>query len=251
MIAIARYVLIFFYFVFVCTYACLFSLVRPFHRDNVRKVSQLFGKTATLMGVDVEVRVPDSIKDIQSCVYVANHQNSLDLFLISPGVQPGTVTVGKKDLLWIPFFGQMYWLTGNILIDRNNRGKAFNTIAQTVKKINERGISVWMFAEGTRSYGRGLLPFKTGAFHTAIQAKVPIVPLCMSSTTDLVKANRWDNGKVIIEILEPWDVSNETKDTVRDLAERVHSTMKAKIAQLDEELSNGNQTKVDKVEKAS
>ena len=203
-------------------------------------VSQMFGHTAKLMGVEVEVRVPDSVKKLDSCVYVANHQNSLDLFLISSGVQPGTVTVGKKDLVWIPLFGQMYWLTGNILIDRNNRGKAFNTIAQTVNKIKERGISVWMFAEGTRSYGRGLLPFKTGAFHTAIQAQVPIVPLCMSSTTNLVKANRWDNGKVIIEILEPWDVSGENKDTVRDLAGRVHDTMKAKIDSLDKELADSN-----------
>lgn len=240
MIAIARYVLIFFYFIYVCVFACLFSLFRPFHRNNVRMVSQMFGRTAKLMGVEVEVRVPDSVKNLTSCVYVANHQNSLDLFLISQGVQPGTVTVGKKDLLWIPFFGQMYWLTGNIVIDRNNRGKAFNTIAQTVNKIKERGISVWMFAEGTRSYGRGLLPFKTGAFHTAIQAEVPIVPLCMSSTTHLVKANRWDNGKVIIEILEPWDISNENKDTVRDLAKKVHETMKAKIESLDDELAQTN-----------
>lgn len=241
MIAIARYVLIFFYFLYVCVFGSLFSLFRPFHRDNVRMVSQMFGRTAKLMGVEVEIRVPDSVKDLGSCVYVANHQNSLDLFLISSGVQPGTVTVGKKDLLWIPVFGQMYWLTGNILIDRNNRGKAFNTISQTVNKIKERGISVWMFAEGTRSYGRGLLPFKTGAFHTAIQAEVPIVPLCMSSTTNLVKANRWNNGKVIIEILEPWDVSGENKDTVRDLAGRVHDTMKAKIESLDAELADSNQ----------
>ena len=248
MIAIVRYVLIFFYFIYVCVFGCLFSLFKPFHRNNVRMVSQMFGRTAKLMGVEVEVRVPDSVKNLKSCVYVANHQNSLDLFLISPGVQPGTVTVGKKDLLWIPFFGQMYWLTGNILIDRNNSGKAFNTITQTVNKIKERGISVWMFAEGTRSYGRGLLPFKTGAFHTAMQAQVPIVPLCLSSTTDLVKANRWNNGKVIIEILEPIDISNESKDTVRDLAKRVHSTMKDKIDSLDEELKQINHPQA--VEKA-
>jgi 1-acyl-sn-glycerol-3-phosphate acyltransferase len=200
----------------------------------------MFGRTAWLMGVEVEVRVPDSVKNIESCVYVANHQNSLDLFLISPGVQPGTVTVGKKDLAWIPFFGQLYWISGNILIDRNNKGKAFNTISQTVEKIKQRKLSVWMFAEGTRSYGRGLLPFKTGAFHTAIQAEVPIVPLCMSSTTNLVKANRWNNGKVIIEILEPWEVKASDKAGVRDLAEQVRETMGKKIAELDEELKTVN-----------
>jgi 1-acyl-sn-glycerol-3-phosphate acyltransferase len=59
-------------------------------------------------------------------------------------------------------FGLLYWLTGNLLIDRNNRAKAHGTIAQVVKHIQKRNISVWMFPEGTRSRGRGLLPFKTG-----------------------------------------------------------------------------------------
>ena len=237
MIAIARYILIAIYFVYVCVFGSLYCLLRPFHRNNVAMVSKMFGRHAWLLGVEVEVRVPESVRQLKSCVYVANHQNSLDLFLISPGVQPGTATVGKKSLAWIPLFGQLYWLSGNILIDRNNKGKAFNTISQTVEKIKQRDISVWMFAEGTRSYGRGLLPFKMGAFHTAIAAQVPIVPLCMSTTTDLVKMNRWNNGKVIIEIMDPWEVSEDDKPAVRDLASQVHGVMKQKIADLDEELA--------------
>jgi 1-acyl-sn-glycerol-3-phosphate acyltransferase len=235
-IAAVRIVVIFCYFLFVCIFGCLFSMLRPFHPNNVRWVSQAMGKVAGLLGVEVEVRVPDSVKSLRSCVYVANHQNSLDLFLIASGVQPYTVTVGKKSLRWIPFFGQLYWFSGNILIDRDNRGKAFNTISQTVSKIKERGISVWMFAEGTRSYGRGLLPFKTGAFHTAIQAEVPIVPLCMSTTHNMVKLNRWNNGKVIIEIMDPWEVNESDKAGVRDLAEQVRGVMKQKIDDLDNEI---------------
>ncbi|MCJ8274328.1 MAG: 1-acylglycerol-3-phosphate O-acyltransferase [Psychrosphaera sp.] len=238
MIAAVRIVVIFCYFLFVCIFGCLFSLMRPFHPNNVRLVSQALGRISWLLGVEVEVRIPESIAKLGSCVYVANHQNSLDLFLIALGVQPYTVTVGKKSLRWIPFFGQLYWFSGNILIDRNHRGKAFNTIAQTVKKIKDRGISVWMFPEGTRSYGRGLLPFKTGAFHTAIQAEVPLVPLCLSSTTNKVKLNRWNNGKVIIEIMEPWKVEKSDAAGVRDLADQVRELMKNKIISLDKELKD-------------
>ncbi len=68
----------------------------------------------------------------------------------------------------MPLFGQLYWLTGNILIDRANRSKAKGTIDQVVNSIKESDVSVWMFPEGTRSRGRGLLPFKTGAFHAAM-----------------------------------------------------------------------------------
>ncbi|MDE9448418.1 1-acyl-sn-glycerol-3-phosphate acyltransferase, partial [Xenorhabdus bovienii] len=98
------------------------------------------------------------------------------------------------------FFGQLYWLTGNILINRENRTKAHGTISQVVNQIKKHQISVWMFPEGTRSRGRGLLPFKTGAFHAAIAAGVPIVPVCVSSTHGKIKFNRWNNGTVIVEI---------------------------------------------------
>lgn len=197
-------------------------------------------KVAWLLGVEIELRVPESAKGLGPSVYVANHQNSLDLFLIAKGVQPYTATVGKKSLKWIPFFGQLYWLSGNILIDRANKGKAHNTITQTVNKIKERGISVWMFAEGTRSYGRGLLPFKTGAFHIAIQAEVPIVPLCLSTTADQVKLNRWNNGKIIIEVMAPIAVNKDDSDSARILANEVHQLMKDKIADLDQELKTIN-----------
>lgn len=238
MIAIVRVLLIACYFVFVCVFGLLYSLVRPFHRNNVYVASKMMGWHSKLMGVEVEIRIPESVKDIGPCVYIANHQNSYDLFLISNSVQPGTATVGKKSLIWIPLFGQLYWLTGNILIDRSNRGKALGTISQTVQKIRQKQISVWIFPEGTRSYGRGLLPFKTGAFHTAMQAEVPLVPLCMSSTKDQVKLNRWDNGKVIIELMEPWQVAQSDRPAVRDLADKIHDVMEEKINQLDKELND-------------
>ncbi len=99
-------------------------------------------------------------------------------------VQPPTVTVSKGALL-NAFFGQLYWLTGNYLIDRNNRTKAHGTIAEVVNHFKNVRISIWMFPEGTRSRGRGLLPFKNiGAFHAAIAAGVPIIPVCVSTTSD-------------------------------------------------------------------
>jgi len=150
------------------------------------------------MGLKVEVRVPDEVKALGPVVYVANHQSNLDMFTVSAAVQKNTVTVGKKSLKWFPFFGQMYWLTGNILIDRKNTDKAMGTINQTVEKIKEKGYSVWLFPEGTRSKGRGLLRFKTGAFRTALEAGVPVVPVCASNLHGAIQWNRWNNGKIII-----------------------------------------------------
>ncbi|WP_286263222.1 1-acylglycerol-3-phosphate O-acyltransferase [Thalassotalea atypica] len=216
-------------------YTCLYSLLRPFHPNNVRHAAALLGKLSKVIGLEVEVRLPPELKGVGPVVYICNHQNSYDIFTISGAVQAMTVSIGKKSLKWIPFFGQMYWLTGNILIDRANTSKALGTIDLAAKKIKEKGISVWLFPEGTRSYGRGLLPFKTGAFRTAIQAEVPIVPVCASNTHNVIDLNRWNNGKMIIEFLPPVRLSATDKSGIRESTNQVRETMLEKIIELSHE----------------
>ena len=235
LLAVIRFILMTLALVIVCTISILYCLVRPFHRDNVYHTARFLGKIPWLLGVKVEVRIPDSVTDIGPVVWMANHQNSYDLFTHANAVLPGTVSVGKKSLKWIPFFGQMYWLTGNILIDRKNTNKAMNTIELTADKIKRNKLSVWMFPEGTRSRGRGLLPLKTGAFRTAMQANVPIVPICASNQHGTIQLNRWDNGKIIIEFLDPISLEAENRESLRATVNTVHELMHNKIEQLSTE----------------
>ena len=232
MLAIIRFFLMTLALVLICIVSILFCLFRPFHRDNVYITAKYLGKIPKILGVEMEVRTPNTLQELGPVVYVANHQNSYDLFTMSNAVQPGTVSVGKKSLKWIPFFGQMYWLTGNILIDRKNTSKAMDTIAVTADKIKNKKLSVWLFPEGTRSRGRGLLPLKTGAFRTAISAGVPIVPICASNQHGTIKLNRWNNGKIIIEFLAPINLEKNGSDSLRQMTNETHSLMKAKIEEL-------------------
>ncbi|MGB1263401.1 MAG: 1-acylglycerol-3-phosphate O-acyltransferase [Cognaticolwellia sp.] len=247
MLAVIRIILMTLVLVIISICSCLFCLLRPFHRDNVYHTSKYMGKVAKILGLEIEVRIPDTVKNIGPVVYICNHQNSYDIFTVSAAVQPGTVSVGKKSLKWIPFFGQMYWLTGNILIDRKNKNKAMNTIDMTAAKIKENKLSVWLFPEGTRSYGRGLLPFKTGAFRTAAKAQVPIVPICASNTHQAIDLNRWDNGKMIIEFLAPISLSDQDKDKIRLVANQTRSDMLAKLEQLNAETGHELVSAKDKV----
>lgn len=112
-------------------------------------------------------------------------------------------------------------------------------MTELARRINKDNLSIWMFPEGTRSRGRGLLPFKTGAFHAAIAAGVPIVPVVCSTTHNKIDLNRWDNGKVICEMMDPIDVSPYTKDNVRELATYCHDLMEKRIAELDAEIAQG------------
>jgi 1-acyl-sn-glycerol-3-phosphate acyltransferase len=225
-------------FLSICIISCFYCLLRPFHRDNVHHTSRYLGKITKLLGFDVEVRIPDSVKNMGPVIYIANHQNSYDVFTMANAVQPSTVSVGKKSLKWIPIFGQMYWLTGNILIYRKNTSKAMNFINLTAKKIQEKKLSIWMFPEGTRSRGRGLLPFKVGAFRTAALANVPVVPICASNQVGTIQLGRWDNGKIIIEFLDPIYISENTPASAREAADKAYTLMKAKIEQLDDEVAN-------------
>ena len=239
MLAIIRVVLLVPLFVLICLSGIIYSLIRPFHRNNCHVFAQMLSRTAPLFGIKLLVR-GDRFSEHPPCVFIANHQNNYDVVTISGAVTPGTVSIGKKSLKWIPFFGQLYWLTGNILIDRNNRSRAAGTISQTAERISKGKLSVWMFPEGTRSRGRGLLPFKTGAFHTALQADVPIVPVVMSDTHGF-SLNRWNNGHVIVEVMPPVDASGYDKQDVRQLANDCREQMAEKLAELDKEVATLNQ----------
>lgn len=218
---------------------CGYCLLSPRNPKHVFTFGRLFGKMSRVFGIKLELRLPEDAYSRGQHVYIANHQNNWDLFTVSSAVTPKVVTVGKKSLAWMPLFGQLYWLTGNILIDRANRSKAKGTIDQVVDSIKNSDVSVWMFPEGTRSRGRGLLPFKTGAFHAAIGAEVPIIPIVCSST-DHIKLNRWNNGHVIIEMLPPVSSEGYGKEGVRELANVCREQMKGKLAELDEEVKQRN-----------
>ncbi|STW04562.1 1-acyl-sn-glycerol-3-phosphate acyltransferase [Klebsiella grimontii] len=164
MLFIFRLIIVVIYCILVCIFGCIYCLFSPRNPKHVATFGHLFGKLSPVFGLKVELRKPADAESYGNAIYIANHQNNYDMVTASNIVQPPTVTVGKKSLAWIPFFGQLYWLTGNLLIDRNNRAKAHGTIAEVVNAFKKRNISFWMFPEGTRSRGRGLLPFKTGAF---------------------------------------------------------------------------------------
>ena len=231
MLAVIRVFIMFMFILLSCIFGLLLSLVRPFHPNNVHIIAGWFGSMAKMIGVKLVLTRHQDAENIGPAGYVANHQNSYDLFTVPAMVPKNCVSLGKKSLKWIPFFGQLYWLSGNILIDRANRSKAAGTISKAAEKIKKNGLSIWVFAEGTRSYGRGLLPFKTGAFHTAMSADVPVVPVCMNTTHKTIKLNRWDNGTIYIEMLAP--ISLDKSISAREHAQNVHTVMAAKINELD------------------
>lgn len=207
----------------------LLCLARPRNPKNTFWIARSYGALAPVMGIRIKRTISPKVDVTKPAIYIANHQSNWDTIVLTNTVMPNTVAVGKKSLVWLPFFGQIFWLSGNILIDRGNRQKARNVVDTMVANIKEKQFSVWLFPEGTRSRGRGLLPFKTGAFYAAIKAGVPIIPVVCEPYRDRLDFNRWESMDVKIDVLDPIDTSAYSIDDLRRLIERCTQIYQEKL----------------------
>lgn len=233
MIKATRYALMLSYLVVGSIAGLLVCILRPFHANNTKVAAHIFGAARPLLGFKSVVTGRENLPKGTSCIYVANHQHNLDLFVLGGMVQPGTVTIGKTALKYIPFFGQLFWLSGNLFIDRGNNQKAMQTMEKAKQLIREKNLSVWVFAEGTRNKGNNLLPFKKGAFLTAMELGLPIVPICASSYPKIMQLNQLQAGTVHIQVLPAISVAGLTKDDLPMLMQTCHQQMQATINHLD------------------
>lgn len=226
-------------FIFVCLSASigiLLCLVRPFNPYNLKWIARIMKYGTHILGIEVDFRNAHNFVSHPSMI-VSNHQENMDVFIGAYVLPEKTFTVGKKSILYIPFFGLFYWLSGNILINRNNKKSAYNTMDVVAEKMIKDKISIWILAEGTRSRGRGVLPFKKGAFISAIKAQVPIVPIAISSYKSL-NFNRFKSGKVIVEVMPAISTVGLTMDDVNDLKNKCQHLVSQKVNEIDLELKS-------------
>jgi 1-acyl-sn-glycerol-3-phosphate acyltransferase len=234
MLYYVRLVAVSLYFVLFSFMAVIYSCIRPFHPNNTRTCLKFLYPTYWIMNLKV-IPLNDPKIDYP-VVYIVNHQDLLDVFYFAKIWPRNCSGVGKKELAWVPVFGASFWLAGNIFIDRGNKDKARAVVDQMAEKITTLKRSIFIMPEGTRSQGKGLLPFKKGAFLAAIKAGVPIAPLCVSSTKNVTMSD-WTPKPGLVEFLEPIPTTGLKPEDAERLALECHELMKAKIAELDKRLA--------------
>ena len=123
----------------------------------------------------------------------------------------------------MPGFGQFFRLAGVAFVDRASSAKAQAALAPAVDKLREEGLSLVMAPEGTRSATPRLGPFKKGAFHIAMQAQVPVVPIVMRNVGELMwrGSQTLRPGTIEVCVLPPVDTSEWRRETVADHAAEV------------------------------
>lgn len=214
-----------------CLPALLLYLLRPFNPDNNRILGCVLARTGRwLLGMERHLQGAENLPRGRPTVVIANHQHNDDLFVVGDLLPPRTVTVGKSSLAWVPFFGQVFLLGGNVILNRSRSRKAVEAMQAVSRALVSERKSLWVFPEGTRSHGRGLGSFKKGAFHVALASGYPITMVCVSDYDSRPRGLWGRRAPVTVRILPPVETQGLTPADLPALMERCHQQMAETVA---------------------
>ncbi|KAJ6014905.1 20S cyclosome subunit (BimA/Nuc2/Cdc27) [Penicillium herquei] len=187
-------------------------------------------------GVRFEITEGEEYLSTRPAIFVGNHQTELDVLMLGHIFPPYCSVTAKKSLRMVPFLGWFMWLSRTVFIDRANRATAMKAFDGAVDEMRTHRQSVFIFAEGTRSYSDEptLLPFKKGAFHLAVKAGVPIVPVVVENYSHILSTSN----------LTPADVdqlTQSTRDSMLNTIMEMAQTQEEKV----ESRTNGVSTAVE------
>jgi 1-acyl-sn-glycerol-3-phosphate acyltransferase len=157
-------------------------------------------------------------------VFVANHQGSFDIPVLIAFVPKPFGFISKIEVLKIPIVGGWMKVMNCVFMDRSSRAKSTQAINAGVEVL-KAGHSLVIFPEGTRSKGGPVQAFKAGSVRLAIDAEVPIVPIAIDGTADIMEKNKYfmKPADVTITILPPIPVEKIKSMESKELAEYVQS----------------------------
>jgi len=165
-------------------------------------------------------------------VVVSNHQSMADIPLIS-NLPWEMKWMGKVELFKLPVIGWMMSMSGDIAVDRKNARSGAQAIIKAQRYLEQK-CSVIIFPEGTRTLDGRVRQFTDGAFHLAIRAKVPILPIVIEGSRDCIPKHSWKFGKpsdIFLKILPPIETDSLSMESVQALRDRVRAAMMAQIAE--------------------
>lgn len=211
----------------VCMLVC--ALLLPFRTARI-KTCNYYGKFAGrfvmwISGCPLTIEGEEHLDASRPAIYVSNHTSLMDAFMAMFLSPVGTVGVVKKQILYYPFFGQLYFLSGHLRIDRANREAAKRSMKELSDFVSENQLSIYVWPEGTRSRSGRLLPFKKGVYHMAKQTGLPIVPIVIEGAHRAWVKNSMRIARVPIKItvLPAIDTSSWDDDHIDEQLESVRS----------------------------
>lgn len=208
--------------------AAFFIVVVDRSGDLYHRLARRWAKfTLWVFGVNVTTRGLEHLDTSKHYVYVANHASMFDIPAIFAAIPDDIRIILKKELTRVPIWGWALKVGPYISIDRYNPKDAMESIDRAVETIRE-GASVLVFAEGTRSKDGKLQPFKRGAFALAARSGVPIVPVTVNNSFNIMPKGSWriQPADILVVVDKPIESAGlmGKEDELR-LMEQVHAVL--------------------------
>jgi len=185
---------------------------------------------AFVSGMKVEVEGLEKVDPSQSYVMVSNHRSLVDIYVIYGWSGIDAKWVMKKELRAIPIFGLACDKLGHVVVDRSNTKADLASMEKVRKKI-VNGTSIMFFAEGTRSRNEVLLPFKKGAFRMALDLQLPILPISIHGTRNILPPHTTQlyPGKARLVFHDPIPTDNLDQTATGDLLEQTRNIISSAL----------------------
>ena len=177
------------------------------NRRYVHETARRWGKGTNfllkhLVHIEVEFRGTEYLKNGPHLI-ASKHQSVWETAMVESLV-PDCVIVTKKELTWVPIFGQLLIASGMICINRKSGTKVLHQIVQGTRTSFEQGRSVWIFPEGTRRPPGSDPKYKYGIYALYHALEVPVIPVALNSGYFWSRHKFLKRpGKIILEILPP------------------------------------------------
>ncbi len=195
-------------------------------------ISKLWAWTMLIVtGVKVRITGREKIKEGQQYVIISNHQSQYDILALVTSLQIQFRWVIKKELLYVPLFGWALYAAKNVFIDRGNKEKAIASINKAVNRL-PKGVSILVFAEGTRSKDGTLQKFKKGGFTIAIERKMHILPVAVKGSRSILPKGSlvFNSGIIDVVVCDPILVDGYTHESIDDLINKTHQVIEHELS---------------------
>lgn len=157
-------------------------------------------------------------------VFVANHQNALDILTAAAGLPVPFGFTPKAALRRMPLVGAALKHTGSVFVDRSTAQRAARSLVEAGAEVRA-GTSVLVYAEGERTWATALAPFLRGGFLLAVEAGVPLVPVALDGDVGLLDERRWASrpGPARLVVGTPIETAGRTRADVPALQAEVRA----------------------------
>ncbi|MDD6667876.1 MAG: 1-acylglycerol-3-phosphate O-acyltransferase [Lachnospiraceae bacterium] len=167
------------------------ALFRKKHPEAIDRFSQklvcwALRVVSAICCVHLEVRGQENLKKDQAVLYIGNHASIFDVILVYPLLPGLTGFLAKKELDHVPILNLWLRRINGLFLDRNDPKQGLQTILTAIDYV-KKGISIFIFPEGTRTKDGKLGEFKAGSFKVATRTKCPIIPVAIENTADIIR----------------------------------------------------------------